>query len=157
MLLEIHVPGWHTGAQLGHSHSNALDEQPTDQPTPNHASGSSITHPIGQRTSNTGKQTQDCEGDAEGGPERELPFEFLSVTQSYQGSLIGVMRVGNRNIAIGQDRCDLGFARIIALAFRMRVRALVALDLSKSLVHPDFFVNGLIEADWKARHRQEDA
>lgn len=114
-LPQNHIPRRHTRAQLRHAHRDTLDEEPTDQPAPDHAAGARIAHAVGQRTGEAGQQPQHGERDAEGGPERELALELLLVAQGDQRGLVGGQTCDIGHVAIGHDRSDGGFARSILI------------------------------------------
>ena len=139
MLAGVCPPGRHTGAQLGHSKSNTLNEEPTNQPAPNHAASSGIPEPKGQSTGDAGQQAQDSEGDAERGPEREFPLELLLVTQGDQCRLVGAYFLAGRDVAIRHDRDHGSLAQI--MVFHLRVRTLVALDLGEPGVHRNWLMD----------------
>jgi len=111
-----HIPGWHAGAQLGHSHGDTLDENPTYQPTPHHATGSSISHSIVQRGCEGGKQSQNGERDTEGSPEGKFSLELLLITKRYQRSFVCRQSLEIGNIAIAENRRDRRFPQIDAMA-----------------------------------------
>ena len=109
------IPSRHTTTQLGHTHSHTLNEDPRDQPTPNHTTRARISHSIIQRTRKTRQKTQHGKRNTEGGPKRELALELLLITQSNKRSLISSQSVEIGGIAIGHDRGDGGTAGIEGL------------------------------------------
>lgn len=75
----LNAPGRHAGAQFSHAHSDALDEEPSDKPTPGHAPGARVAQAVVEGSGEAGQEAKDGEGDAESGPERELALELLAV------------------------------------------------------------------------------
>ncbi len=126
-----HVPGRHARAQLSHSHGDALDEKPTDQPTPDHSTSASVSHAIIQRGCERRQQSQNGERNTEGGPEREFSLEFLLVTECYQSSFVCGQAFEIRDVAIGKDCRHRWLSYVdVAMAMAMTMSmAVIALNL----------------------------
>ena len=131
-ILSENIPRWHTRAQLRHPHRHTLNKKPTDQPSPDHAPGPRIPHPIVQRTRETGQETQHSERNTERRPERKLALEFLLVAESYESGFVGCETGEVGHVAIGHDGRHGGFAGVEAAAGWMRgvhVRTLASVAL----------------------------
>lgn len=61
-------PGWRDAISHTHAHCNALNENHSNQPPPNHPGRASISHAIVKGTCERRKQSEDGEADTEGSP-----------------------------------------------------------------------------------------